>query len=96
MLKLNISDSDSASTSILRVQYNTIQCESLVGQVAHTIFFICGRASLLVGAFTQVGRCSWIVGYCAFGLCSWVVNFGLVIDISYIVWVSWMLCHVLS
>ena len=36
------------------IQYNTIQCESLVGQVAHPIFFICGRASLLVGAFTQV------------------------------------------
>ena len=42
--------------------YNTIQCESLVGQVAHPMFLICcGRASLLFGAFVQVGQCCWIV-----------------------------------
>ena len=62
------------------IQYNTIQCESLVGQVAHPMFLICcGRASLLFGAFVQVGQCCWIVGYIAFrfavGLCvlAWLV-----------------------
>ena len=36
-----------------------MQCKSLVGQVAHPIFFVCcGRASLLVGAFVQVGQCA--------------------------------------
>ena len=71
------------------MQYNTIQCESLVGQVAHPMFLICcGRASLLFGAFVQVGQCCWIVGYIAFmfavGLCvlAWLVLllmlFGLV------------------
>ena len=55
---------------------NTIQCESLVGQVAHPIFLICcGRASLLLGAFVQVGQCSWIVGYYAFRFCGWAVRF---------------------
>ena len=71
------------------IQYNTIQCESLVGQVAHPICLIrCGRASLLFGAFVQVGQCCWIVGYIAYrfavGLCvlTWLVVlltlFGLV------------------
>ena len=66
--RISLKNTDFISIGNLVIQYNTIQCESLVGQVAHPIFFICGRASLLVGAFTQVSRCSWIVGYCAFGL----------------------------
>ena len=87
-------------TYLHTIQYNnnnTIQCESLVGQVAHPIFLICcGRASLLFGVFVQVVQCCWIVGYIAFRFAVGLCVFGLVSGITYVVWVSWVLCHVLS